>query len=133
MREQKLFPDGAMWLTTFCVLLFFGVLATGCYTESAVTREESLPEGSVVRFYLHDGSVVKTMPGNYVRVDNGYQVSGEIVSATVAREFEGVIRYADIMEITAERYDQGVTAIAIVFGGILVVTTLLMVLAIGFR
>ena len=100
------------------VLLSVLMLSAGCYSESAITSDESTPDGSVVRFYLHDGSVITTAAGKYLRVDNGYHITGKITHGTDTEDYDGLASDSDIKEVTAEKYSRGLTAIGIVFGAI---------------
>jgi hypothetical protein len=99
-----------------CILLSVSMLSLGCFSESTLTKGESPSDDSEVLFYLHDGSYVKSSSGNHHRIENGYQVSGEIAKGKVRERFEGIVRDNDIKKVTTERLNVTRTLIGGVFG-----------------
>lgn len=99
-----------------CILLSVSRLSTGCFSESTLSKDESPADDSEVLFYLHDGSYVKSSSGNHHRIENGYQVSGEIVKDKIRESFEGIVNDNDIKKVTTERLNVTRTLIGGVFG-----------------
>jgi hypothetical protein len=105
-----------MRIEAACILLTVSLLSMGCFSESTIAKDESPPDDSEVLFYLHDGSYVKSTSGNHHRIENGYQVSGELAKGKVREHFEGIVRDNDIEKVTMERLNVTRTLIGGVFG-----------------
>ena len=101
----------------------FLIFLTGCYSESLLTRGEAVPDDVAVYYYLQNGAHVKSAAGQHVRVDGGYQVTGEIrFPAGRGNKFEdkktdlpfaGRIPDGDIKEVGRESFDWLKTTVAV--------------------
>jgi hypothetical protein len=108
-------------MKTICVLLSFTIVLVGCYSQSSLTKDESVPNNEAVVFYLKDGRYIKSKPEEHTRTDTGYQVVGELVKNKQTQgRFEGVIHDSDIQKVTANTLDIVSTSIAVVFGAVMV-------------
>ncbi len=108
-----------------CLLLSSTVLFCGCYSYSSVAKDKPLPADADARFLLKDGGLLEAKGGQYTRIEGGYQVSGNLVKKdsvqlagvtgvrTTAGPFSGVIRDAEIEEVTAYQHDGAATVVAI--------------------
>jgi hypothetical protein len=57
-------------------MVSISLLASGCYSNVPLTKEEPVPENRTLYFILVDGSYVDSEDGSYKRIDGGYHVSG---------------------------------------------------------
>ncbi len=99
------------------------ILIVGCYSETSLTKDETVGDNVTAYFHLRDGTHVKSVPGRHARVDGGYQVSGEIYlpdesagksgEAMAHHAFEGRIPDANIQETTKEEFDWLMTTVAV--------------------
>jgi hypothetical protein len=125
---------------TVCVLLSSTMLFCGCYSYSALAKDEPVPDDKDARFQLKDGGLLEAEAGNHSRIERGYQVSGTLVRQDTlhlpgssgvrktVRPFTGVIRDADIEEIIAYQPDVVTTvlvvALPVLMVGIVVASSL---------
>ena len=57
-------------------------------------------------FHLLDGSYIKSLPGNHHRLENGYQIKGEIVrDGIILKNYAGVVNDNEIERITVEGFN----------------------------
>ena len=63
----------------FCIILPLTMFIMGCFTQSEIIKGELPQDDSKVLFHILDGSYTKSLSGNHHRLDNGYQINGEIV------------------------------------------------------
>ena len=90
----------------FCIILPLSMFIVGCFTQSEIVKGESPPDDSKVLFHLLDGSYIKSLSGNHHRLDNGYQIKGEIVrDGIIQKKYEGVVNDDDIERITVESFN----------------------------
>jgi len=108
-----------------CVLLSSTLLFCGCYSYTSVSKDEPVLNDRDAWFHLKNGGVLEAKAGQYSRVDGGYQVTGTITrqdtlrlsSVTGVRKtvepFAGVLRDAEITEVTAYQYNGTLTLVLI--------------------
>ena len=96
------------------ILFPFTLLLCGCFSQSSLTKGETVPVDEAVVFYLKDGSYVMSDANQHRRVETGYQVSGDrymkigedLRGVHWKKEpFSGAIADSDIQEITAKRFN----------------------------
>lgn len=111
--------------TTICLLLSICMLLMGCFTQSAITKAEAPPDDSIVLFHLLDGSYIKSSSGNHHRIDNGYQIAGEMVRGGIIQmQFQGVVHDNEIVKLSVERFNLAgtITLVGVAVGlGVLIV------------
>jgi hypothetical protein len=97
------------------LLFAMSILLAGCYSQSALMRDDPVPGNQTVVFYLTDGSSVESMSGNHSRSIGGYQVEGTLFKHGNAQgRFAGMIHDDDIEKVTAEQLDMAYTTVAAV-------------------
>jgi hypothetical protein len=115
-----------MKILRYIIPAILSPLLTGCYTQSSLGRSEPAPDSSVVAFHLFDGREINSPAGEHRRVEEGYQVSGDIVANETAIDvFEGVITDDEISSIAIVEYSvTGTVAlvIGVVIAGVLMLT-----------
>jgi hypothetical protein len=91
----------------------------------SLSKDEPVPTDADARFQLKDGSLLEAQAGQYSRVEGGFQVSGTLVKQDSLRltgmsgirktvkPFAGVIRDADIEEISAYQSDVVTTVLVV--------------------
>jgi hypothetical protein len=116
---------GGRALKVISVLIALSVLLAGCYSESTLTKSGEASNEDVVFFYLNDGSLIESQPGEHLRIENGYQVTGQILKDGHRQgRYEGIVRDASIQKVTENRLNIVRTSIGAVLG---VVGTVLIV------
>ena len=87
-----------------CTILPLSMFIMGCFTQSEIIKGELPHDDSKVLFHLLDGSYIKSLSGNHHRLDNGYQINGEIVrEGIIQKNYDGVVNDNEIERITVER------------------------------
>jgi hypothetical protein len=125
LRDWFTLIEWGLALKIISVLIALSVLFAGCYSESALTKNEEASDEVVVVFYLNDGSIVESQPGEHLRIENGYQVAGQILKDGRRQgSYEGIVRDASIQKVTEKRLNIVRTSIGVVLG---VVGTVLIV------
>ena len=98
------------------MLLLGSLSLAGCYTNSYLSKYDSLPDDKTVRFHLTDGEQIKSPSGRHQRVEGGYQVVGEFVKGMEIREkFEGIVLDRMIDYVTVQEFNTAGT-VALVVG-----------------
>ncbi len=88
------------------------MLLFGCYTESFVAREKSVPDDARAYFYLRDGSYIRAYADHHRRVEGGYQVSGTIFKkGSHTENFEGLIPDSEIERFGVNEFNLIGTAV----------------------
>ncbi len=102
------------------ILLTLLFLCTGCFTESFLGKDELPPDNRTVVFHLVDGARIKSPSGKHRRVDEGFQIFGEVLNeGKILKTFDGVVRDDEITGVTVQRYNAEGT-LALVGGAIVV-------------
>ena len=90
----------------FCIILPLSLFIMGCFTQSEIIKGELPQDDSKVLFHLLDGSYIKSLPGNHHRLENGYQIKGEIVrDGIILKNYAGVVNDNEIERITVEGFN----------------------------
>jgi hypothetical protein len=112
----------------FCIILPLSLFIMGCFTQSEIIKEELPQDDSEVLFHLHDGSYIKSLSGNHHRLDNGYQIKGEIVRDGITqKDYDAVVNDNEIERIEVERFDVAGTIVLVGVAVIFVWRTLMWV------
>jgi hypothetical protein len=106
---------------SFCLLL------TGCYSQATITEDTANSDSKELTFYLKDGSYIVSQSGQHHRVENGYELEGELVkiwshtpdpwnplnSQPSGRAFDGIVLDEDINGITVTQFNTVLTILAV--------------------
>lgn len=108
------------------VSLAFSLLFVGCYSQTEITKDESVPDDEVAFFYLKDGTYVESLEKAHDRIEGGFHVTGWRFKdeKNGLGKFSGVILDSDIQKVTAKKFDWRqslVVGVPIVFSAFLLV------------
>lgn len=88
------------------VLPFLAFLFTGCFTESPITKDETVHDDTKAFFYLKDGSYVRSFADYHQRTDSSYRVWGTLfMKGESVGRFEGVLPDSSITKITRYKFN----------------------------
>jgi len=105
------------------VLLVFSIILTGCFSESAILKNEVVLDGRAAIFYLNDGSYITSEPGKHIRVEGGYTLEGYLFwGKPEGKRFEGIVSDSKIRKITVNSLDVVPTVLCITFVVVVVVS-----------
>ena len=105
-----------------CIILSFSILLTGCYSNTTVTKEDTLNDEGELTLWLHDGSHIISESGQYSRLENGYKVVGKQAGKyNYPVAFAGIVKDEQIKEVVSREYDVGLTVVMLSFGIFVVV------------
>ena len=107
--------------TLTCNLLSISILFCGCFVESSITKDDLAPDDIKVCLYLKNGSYIKSYSERHHRVEDGYQVTGNLTTGELLKNYAGVINDNDIERITAEELNVVGTLVGSVFGAFVVI------------
>ena len=124
------------------VILSFAILLAGCYTNTPLTKDSTLnldneeltftllwiKQGAIRDIYDHGEAYIKSK--QYRRIENGYEVTGTLVTPTnkSGKDFSGILYDYQIKEVAIIEYHATLTWI-VIGGGVVLVGTAVAALA----
>jgi hypothetical protein len=124
-----------------CIILSFAILLTGCYSHTTVTKDDipNLDNKKLV-FKLTDDSYITSKSGQHRRVENGYEIRGQLRHTqrdnfnTLNYQrpdslFDGLVFDKQITNIVAVELNTDLTIAAAVGGSLLVTLFTLLTIA----